>query len=182
MMNWRKGTKSCSNQRKIIDQINGQLNLQETDIDELKGKIDLRRTLTYQLIETSISFLKTLTFQLLLWLNVIDTEVIKVNKTENKSIRRECRQKNFEIYGLKEEVKTFMVKSKENEQVAMHSVDLNMLNAEVKDTLEVLQYDFSEFNRKQNPLVCLFEAKTIKNTDIKIISPWHLNKSIGMDW
>jgi hypothetical protein len=66
-----------------------------------------------------------------------------------------------------------MVKNDEYEQVVMHSVSLNLSNAEVKETFEILQSYFSDPNCEHDPLVCLFEAKII---NFKL-----LNKSIGMN-
>jgi hypothetical protein len=66
-----------------------------------------------------------------------------------------------------------MVKNEENEQVIMHSVNLNMPNAEGKETLEALQSYLSDPNCKHDPLVCLFEAKIM---NFKLF-----NESIGMD-
>jgi hypothetical protein len=66
-----------------------------------------------------------------------------------------------------------MVKNEENEQVIMHSVNLNLPNEEVKETLEALQSYLSDPNYEYDPLVFLFEAK--------IMNFKFLNESIGMD-
>jgi hypothetical protein len=66
-----------------------------------------------------------------------------------------------------------MIKNEENEQAIMHSVNLNLPNAEVKETLKALQSYLSDPNYEYDPLVFLFEAKFI---NFKL-----LNKIIGMD-
>jgi hypothetical protein len=74
---------------------------------------------------------------------------------------------------LNEEVKALMVKNEENEQVIVHSVNLNLQKAEVKETLEVLQFYISDPNCENDSLVCLF--------GFMIISSKLLQKSIGME-
>jgi hypothetical protein len=66
-----------------------------------------------------------------------------------------------------------MVKNEENEQVIMHSVNLNLPNEEVKETLEALQSYLSDPNYEYDPFVFLFEAKIM---NFKL-----LNESIGMN-
>jgi tRNA G37 N-methylase Trm5 len=99
--------------------------------------------------------------------------VIKLEKTETELIKSECRQKNGKIDALNEELMTLMVKDEENEQVIMHSVNLNLPNAEIKETWEALQSYLSDPNCKHDSLVCLFEAKIMKFM--------FFNESIGMD-
>jgi hypothetical protein len=93
----------------------------------------------------------------------MNIETIKVERTVNELFKEECRRKDKRINYL----------NRLNERVTMHSVNLNLPNKKIKETLEALQSYLSNPDYMYNPLICLFEAKII-NYEL-------LNKKIGMN-